>query len=255
MELLAPRAQDKGIEIAIDVADDVPVEFIGDADRIRQIVVNLAGNAIKFTNQGGVGVTIRRVGRPRHRPGGLGYGIRAFPRLASPLCSRNSSRATTAPAPAMKEPASASPSPAASSRGWVGASMRIPSSAVAAPSPYTCPFPSAPTADGGPSPVSLQGRKILIVADSPYQAPFLARRLSPVRRVGGGGGECRGRARYAVRRALRRGDRRPWRWATRTCAGSRRRRSDGACAAASSCSPPSTGASSVRRGRPASTAI
>ena len=59
VELLAPRAQDKGIEIAIDVADDVPVEFIGDADRIRQIVVNLAGNAIKFTNQGGVGVTIR----------------------------------------------------------------------------------------------------------------------------------------------------------------------------------------------------
>ena len=41
------------------MADDVPVEFIGDADRIRQIVVNLAGNAIKFTNQGGVGVTIR----------------------------------------------------------------------------------------------------------------------------------------------------------------------------------------------------
>ena len=55
-ELLAPRAQDKGLEIATSVAPDLPRALVGDAARIRQVVLNLAGNAIKFTEQGGVGV-------------------------------------------------------------------------------------------------------------------------------------------------------------------------------------------------------
>ncbi len=58
VELLAPRAQDKGLEIALDVAAEVPPSLIGDADRFRQILLNLAGNAIKFTERGGVGVAL-----------------------------------------------------------------------------------------------------------------------------------------------------------------------------------------------------
>ena len=58
VELLAPRAQDKGIEIALDVAEDFPAAVVGDADRVRQILINSAGNAIKFTDRGGVGVTL-----------------------------------------------------------------------------------------------------------------------------------------------------------------------------------------------------
>ncbi|UHC18402.1 ATP-binding protein [Methylobacterium currus] len=56
VELLAPRAQDKGLEIAADI-EALPARLIGDADRIRQILINLAGNAVKFTESGGVGVT------------------------------------------------------------------------------------------------------------------------------------------------------------------------------------------------------
>lgn len=55
-ELLAPRAQDKGLEIATSVAPGLPRALVGDAARIRQVVLNLASNAIKFTQQGGVGV-------------------------------------------------------------------------------------------------------------------------------------------------------------------------------------------------------
>jgi two-component system sensor histidine kinase BarA len=50
--LLAPAAHDKGIELLLFVYSDVPEYLVGDESRIRQIVVNLLGNAIKFTDTG-----------------------------------------------------------------------------------------------------------------------------------------------------------------------------------------------------------
>ena len=57
-ELLAPRAQGKGLEIASYIAPGVPSTLMGDAARLRQIVLNLTGNAIKFTQAGGVGISV-----------------------------------------------------------------------------------------------------------------------------------------------------------------------------------------------------
>lgn len=59
-ELMAPRAQVKGIELAAHLAPDLPTHLVGDRDRIRQILLNLVGNAIKFTDRGGVGIRISR---------------------------------------------------------------------------------------------------------------------------------------------------------------------------------------------------
>lgn len=58
IELLAPKASDKQIELISFIKEDVPFGIIGDITRVRQILVNLIGNAVKFTQEGEVCVQV-----------------------------------------------------------------------------------------------------------------------------------------------------------------------------------------------------
>ncbi|MBB2963972.1 ATP-binding protein [Methylobacterium sp. R2-1] len=173
VELLAPRAQDKGLEIALDIADDLAALRVGDADRVRQILVNLAGNAIKFTQGGGVGVSLAQAeegfvltvedtgpGIPEDRipilfeefeqgddsasHEGTGLGLAITRRLVERMNGTIEARSTVGR----------------------GSTFRV-----------VLPLPAAEGAKAPGAP-SLAPRKVLIVAASPFQAPFLARRLS-----------------------------------------------------------------------------
>ncbi|HEU0083229.1 MAG TPA: ATP-binding protein [Bradyrhizobium sp.] len=85
-ELLAPRAQAKSIEITSCIDERLPAEVIGDAARLRQVLLNLAGNAIKFTVCGGVALIVEPGSSPNEisflvRDTGIGIAPEAQARI------------------------------------------------------------------------------------------------------------------------------------------------------------------------------
>ncbi|MEO7653687.1 MAG: ATP-binding protein, partial [Bryobacteraceae bacterium] len=55
---LIPMAREKALTLDLTISDDVPDSLIGDPNRLGQVVINLVGNAIKFTRQGGIGIKV-----------------------------------------------------------------------------------------------------------------------------------------------------------------------------------------------------
>src|ERR1700734_965554 len=84
VELLAPRAQSKGIEIAASFSAGAPRFVRADGTRLRQILMNLAGNAVKFTDRGGVCVMVEggEMGAARFSVIDTGPGVSADRRKA-----------------------------------------------------------------------------------------------------------------------------------------------------------------------------
>lgn len=58
VELMAPKAREKGLDLACAIAPSLPRMVVGDETRIRQVLLNLVGNAIKFTDTGGITVRV-----------------------------------------------------------------------------------------------------------------------------------------------------------------------------------------------------
>ncbi|MCB1954159.1 MAG: response regulator [Rhodocyclaceae bacterium] len=98
-ELFTPLAAEKGLTLQVDVGGSVPEWAEGDPHRLRQVMVNLIGNAIKFTDQGGIHVDCRLVDAGREafqlriavRDSGIGIDPEIVPRLFESFSQADSS--------------------------------------------------------------------------------------------------------------------------------------------------------------------
>ena len=91
--VVEPLARQKGLQFLADIPD-APIVMLTDGDKVRQILVNLAGNAVKFTEQGSVSMGLRRIGDEvtfTVRDTGIGISHQDRPRLFQPFTQLDSS--------------------------------------------------------------------------------------------------------------------------------------------------------------------
>ncbi|MGD1015027.1 MAG: ATP-binding protein [Roseiarcus sp.] len=176
VELLAPQAQSKGLEIAASIAGDAPRFVEGDSLRLRQALTNLAGNAVKFTQRGGVGVSVGRAadGRAAFKVADTGPGVPGDRRAAifEDFEQGDGSRARHAEGAGLGL--------AISKRivALMGGELTL-MDGPGGGSVFSFAIPLPACADAPPeaAPVTLQGRRALIIARSPFEAPAIAARL------------------------------------------------------------------------------
>ncbi|CAH1079441.1 PAS domain S-box protein [Candidatus Nitrotoga sp. 1052] len=76
MKSFAVRAHQKKLTLLLNVAPDVPHRVLGDPGRLRQVIVNLVGNAIKFTESGEIEVAVQRLDNVRDKHANLRFNVR-----------------------------------------------------------------------------------------------------------------------------------------------------------------------------------
>jgi signal transduction histidine kinase/CheY-like chemotaxis protein len=176
VELLAPQAQGKGLEISASIAAGAPRMVVGDGLRLRQALTNLAGNAVKFTERGGVGVELSLAdgGRVRFQVKDTGPGVPPDRRAAifEDFEQGDGSNARH------YEGTGLGLAIAKRIVALMGGELTLVDNpgggsifafAVALPAGVNAPDETAPKA--------LVGRRALIVASSPFEAPAIAARL------------------------------------------------------------------------------
>jgi signal transduction histidine kinase/CheY-like chemotaxis protein len=178
-ELLSIRAQDKGLEIASYVDERLPARVIGDETRLKQVLLNLAGNAIKFTAEGGVAIVVE----PGAWPGEVQFKVRDTGVGIAPADHDKIFHEFEQTEAGANQPDGAGLGLAIVRRIVEGMQGRIGlESAPGAGALFevAVPLPQAKDADRAPAFAApdLAGRAILIVAPSHIEAALLARRLT-----------------------------------------------------------------------------
>lgn len=168
VELLAPQAFAKGLEIASFVAPSTSRNIVGDPARIRQILLNLVGNAIKFTERGGIGVRVTSTAD------GLNIAVRdtgpGVPPLAQAAIFEDFAQADSS---TTRREGGAGLGLAISRRlalSMDGALSLRESSGAGAVFELSLPTPII----GAPPPPLLDGKHIAIIAQTRFEAPYLA---------------------------------------------------------------------------------
>ncbi|MCC3244600.1 response regulator [Methylocystis sp. WRRC1] len=191
VELLAPRALAKGLEIASHIAPEAPQEMEGDPARLRQVLVNLIGNAVNFTDHGGVGVKVGRDGEMlRFEVQDTGPGVPEAARAAIFEEFEQGDASETRRHGGTGLGLAISRRLVAQMGGVLTLAVTSPEGSTFA---FTLPAPPRTKMD---SPRPLAGRRALIIALSLFEAPYLA---SSLRSAGAdaevAGGEAAGIAR------------------------------------------------------------
>ncbi len=178
VELLGPRAQAKGLEICCYVDERLPACVAGDAARLRQVLFNLAGNAIKFTERGGVSIVVEPAAQPdtvmiEVRDTGIGISAEDRSRIFFEFEQADGGAARKFGGTGLG--LTISKRIIESMGGSIGVA-----SAVGEGSTFTVTIPLPGAAETAESPLAvprLNGDNILIVAPGAIEAFLLARRL------------------------------------------------------------------------------
>ncbi|WP_409724918.1 ATP-binding protein [Pseudorhodoplanes sp.] len=178
-ELLAVRAQGKGLEIASDVDERLPSRVVGDETRLKQVLLNLAGNAIKFTQTGGVAI----VAEPGAWPDEIVFKVRDTGIGIAPADHDKIFQEFEQTEAGARQADGAGLGLAIVKRIVEGMQGRIAlESAPGAGALFEVTLPLPRAHDTGPGPAfaapDLSGSAILIVAPSQIEAALLARRLT-----------------------------------------------------------------------------
>jgi two-component system, sensor histidine kinase and response regulator len=181
-DLLAERAHDKGLELVTVMDDRVPDSLVGDAGRLRQILMNLVGNAIKFTESGEVTVRVNlKDEQPESwllefevRDTGIGISAEALPRLFQAFVQADGS--TTRKYGGTGLGLAISKQIVGLMDGEISAQSTL---GVGSSFRFTARFarPSGPAVERAARRAELQGKRTLVVDDNATNREVLARSL------------------------------------------------------------------------------
>ncbi len=169
LDLLAPKAASKGIDLLYEVADGVPAEVRGDVTRVRQILVNLVGNALKFTEHGEVEVSVRANSETRSlifsvRDTGIGIPSDALGKLFRSFTQVDSSTTRKYGGTGLGLAISKRLAELMGGRMWVESTPGVGSTFFFSITPeWIAPGPRAYVADAA---VALRGKRLLVVDDN-----------------------------------------------------------------------------------------